>query len=505
MALSMATDLGMGQPLETALRSCVVAVRLGEAMGLDARALRDAYYYALLRYIGCNVHTDAMAALFGDELALRRDIAAVDTLDVPEVLELSARYIRQAHADAPPERISAIVASALSELPGFMRESFLGHCEVAQRLAERMGLDASLSVCLGQIYERWDGHGLPLGLTGDAIAPAVMLVALAQDAVIWDRIGGPDAAVTTIGKRSGGAYDPRMAARFCAQARIILAEVQDEPTWDAVLNMEPGGHRSLTDDEFDRACEAIADFADIKSPYTLGHSAGVATLAAGAGARCGLPNADVVTLRRAGLLHDIGRVGISAGIWTKEATLSEREREQIRLHSYYVDRVLARPESLKRLGEVASRHHERMDGSGYHRAVQGNSLSPTARILAAADTYHAMIEARPHRGALRPDEAAAEVRREVHAGRLDGPSAEAVLAEAGHRVSSARREVTAGLSRREIEVLRLLARGLSNRDMAEHLTVSQDTVKHHVQHVYNKIGVSTRAGATLFAMEQSLL
>ena len=198
-------------------------------------------------------------------------------------------------------------------------------------------------------------------------------------------------------------------------------------------------------------------------------------------------------------------MGISAGIWTKEATLSEREREQIRLHSYYVDRVLARPESLKRLGEVASRHHERMDGSGYHRAVQGNSLSPTARILAAADTYHAMIEARPHRGALQPDEAAAEVRREVHAGRLDGPSAEAVLAEAGHRVSSARREVPAGLSRREIEVLRLLARGLTNREMAEHLTVSQDTVKHHVQHVYNKIGVSTRAGATLFAMEQSLL
>ena len=154
-----------------------------------------------------------------------------------------------------------------------MRESFLGHCEVAQRLAERMGLDASLSVCLGQIYERWDGHGLPHGLAGDAIAPAVMLVALAQDAVIWDRIGGPDAAVTTIGKRSGGAYDPRMAERFCAQARTILADVQDEPTWDAVLNMEPGGHRPLTDDEFDRACEAIADFADIKSPYTLGHSA----------------------------------------------------------------------------------------------------------------------------------------------------------------------------------------------------------------------------------------
>ena len=117
-----------------------------------------------------------------------------------------------------------------------MRESFLGHCEVAQRLADRMGFDPSLSACLGQIYERWDGHGLPRGLAGEAIAPAVMLVALAQDAVIWDRIGGPEAAVTTINKRSGGAYDPRLADRFCIEARTLLAGVQDEPTWDAVLD-----------------------------------------------------------------------------------------------------------------------------------------------------------------------------------------------------------------------------------------------------------------------------
>jgi hypothetical protein len=179
-ALSMATDLGMGQPLETALSSCVVAMRLGEALGLDASTLRTAYYYALLRYIGCNAHSDAMAALFGDELALRRDFAAVDSGDIPQVLELAARYIRQANADEPPERAAAIVASALRELPGFMRESFAGHCEVAQRLARRMGLDASVIRCLGQVYERWDGHGLPRGLKGEAVDPAVLLVALAQ-------------------------------------------------------------------------------------------------------------------------------------------------------------------------------------------------------------------------------------------------------------------------------------------------------------------------------------
>ena len=504
-ALSMATDLGMGEPLATALSACVVAMRLGEALGLDATSLRVAYYYALLRYIGCNAHTDAMAALFGDELALRRDFASIDTGHVPEVLELAARYLRQAHAGEPADRLAAIVSSALRELPEFMRESFTGHCEVAQRLAGRMRLDPALITCLGQIYERWDGHGLPRGLRGDAVAPPVLLVALAQDAVVWHRIGGAEAAAATISKRSGGAYPPDIASRFCEHAASILADLDREPTWDAVLALEPGGQRPLTHEALDRACEAIADFADLKSPYTLGHSLGVATLAAGAARRCGLPSTDGQLLRRAGLLHDIGRVGVSAGIWGKAAELAEREREQIRLHSYYTERVLARPEPLQRVGELASRHHERMDGSGYHRAEAGQRLSLAARILAAADVYHAMTEARPHRQALSPEAAAAQLRREARAGRLDGDAVAAVLAEAGHHVPRVRRERPAGLSQREIEVLRLLARGHSNRELSDRLSVSPETVKHHVQHIYDKTGVSTRAGATLFALEHALL
>ncbi len=492
----MATDLGMGQPLETALSSCVVSMRLGEALGLEAGTLRIAYYYALLRYVGCNGHTYAMAALFGDELALRRDFAVVDPGQIPEVLELAARYVREANAGESPDRMAAIVASALSELPGFMHESFAGHCEVAQRLAGRMGLDDSLIVCLGQIYERWDGHGLPRGLKGEEVAPAVLLVALAQDAVIWNRIGGAEAAAATIHKRSGGAYHPRMAERFCQEAASILVDLDREPTWDSVLAMEPGGHRPLTDDEFDRSCEAMADFADIKSPYTLGHSPGVSALAVAAGRRFGLLEADATMLRRTGLLHDIGRVGISAGIWGKQGALSEREWEQIRLHPYYTDRVLTRPEPLRRLGNVASLHHD---------ATAGQSLSATARVLAAADAYHAMTEPRPHRPALSPEQAAEELRREARVGRLDGDAVSAVLAEAGHRVPRLRRERPARLTEREIEVLRLLARGLSNRDMAERLYLAPDTVKHHIQHVYDKIGLSTRAGATLFAMEHALL
>lgn len=504
-ALSIATDLGMGQPLETALCSCVVAMRLGEALGLDDETLRDVYYQALLRYIGCNADAYALAALMGDELALRHDFAAVDAGRTTDVLSVAMRYLREASAGEPGYRVATQVARGLLTLPATMTESFAGHCEVGQRLAGRLGLADSLVVCLGQLYERWDGKGRPRGLKGDEVAPAVQVVSLAQDAVVWARIGGPDAAVATVRKRGGGAYHPGMAEHFCARGAAILAGMDEEPTWEMVLALEPGRRACLTDEQFDRACEALADFADMKSPYTLGHSPGVAALAAGAGSRSGLVEADVALLRRAGLLHDIGRVGVSAGIWGKVGPLSEREWERVRLHVYYTDRVLARPEPLARLGALASQHHERLDGSGYHRALSGQALSLSARILAAADAYHAMTEPRPHRPAFTPEQAADELRREARAGRLDGDAVHAVLAEAGHQVPRVRRERPAGLSEREVEVLRLLAHGHSNRDVAERLCVSYDTVKHHIRHIYDKAGVSTRAGATLFAMEHSLI
>jgi hypothetical protein len=197
-------------------------MRLGEVLDLNATTLRTAYYNALLRYIGCNAHTYAMAALLGDELALRRDFAAVDPGQIPDVLELAARYIRQANAGEPPDRMAAIVSTALGELPGFMQESFAGHCEVAQRLAARMGLAEPLIACLGQVYERWDGHGLPRGLKGDDVAPAVLLVALAQDAVIWNRIGWT-------GGRRDEEWQPRRRCVRASYDRALLPAGGDHP------------------------------------------------------------------------------------------------------------------------------------------------------------------------------------------------------------------------------------------------------------------------------------
>ena len=506
-ALSLATDLGMGQPLEYALSVCVLSVRLGEASGLDEYTLREVYYLALLRHIGCNAETYAMSAILGDELALRTEAATADLGRPSQAIGLVARSIRNSYADASPLHIARRIAQGIITTPRLMKESFSGFCEVAQRLAARLGFDEGVIHALGQVFERWDGKGTPAGLRGEQIVPSMRIVSLSQDIITFHRLDGSEAAAAMVKERKGTMYDPTMVDLFCRQASKLLAGLDEEPSWESVLTLEPGKRVYLSDEQFDTACAAMADFADIKSPYTLGHSSGVASLAAEAARRCGLPEADTTALRRAGLLHDIGRVSVSAGIWGKAGTLTEREWERVRLHSYYTERVLARPHLLAQLGALAALHHERLDGSGYHRGLPAAMLSPAARVLAAADVYHAMTEARPHRAPLAPEAAASQLQREVRAGRLDSEAVSGVLAAAGHRVSPSRsrRELVAGLSEREVEVLRLLARGHSMKQIASRLTISDKTVDNHIQHIYIKIGVSSRAGATLFAMEQNLV
>jgi DNA-binding NarL/FixJ family response regulator len=213
----------------------------------------------------------------------------------------------------------------------------------------------------------------------------------------------------------------------------------------------------------------------------------------------------VTTIWRAALLKEIGRTGISSSIWEKTASLSDREWERVRLHPYYAERIFAQMPALAKLGALASLHHERLDGSGYHRGLLSASQSLAARILAVADVYHSLTEARPYRSAFSPEIAAQEVKKLVRAGKLDGDAVNNVLSAAGHHVRKAHKEMVAGLSERELDVLRLLSRGLTIKQMAAQLVISEKTVDSHIQHIYNKISVSTRAGATMFAMENQLL
>jgi len=284
----------------------------------------------------------------------------------------------------------------------------------------------------------------------------------------------------------------------------LMADLDAASSWEAVLSLEPEPQARLSDAELDEACLAVADFADIKSPFTFGHSRAVAKLAAEAGRGSGLPAAEVKTLWRAALLHDVGQVAVSSGIFAKRGALSDSEREKMRLHPYQAERIFARSSELSRLAHIVAAHHERLDGSGYHKGTRGEG-SPLAKLLAAAEMYRALLEARPHRPAFAAEQAAALLRTEVRDGRLDGEAVAAVLEAAGHRVPPVRRELMAGLTARELAVLRLLARGQTMKEIGASLGISPKTADNHIQNLYSKIGVRTRAGATLFAIEHGLV
>jgi HD-GYP domain-containing protein (c-di-GMP phosphodiesterase class II) len=500
-AMSLATDLGTGLPLEHGLRTCLLTTRLADAAQCEDGVRDAAWTVALLHSIGCTSDAHEAAVLYGDDVAVRAAYALIDPSKPAELLG----FLRSnaGAGRAAPARAAAFLA-ALGAGPRRPRAAFAQHCEVAERLAGRLGVGDDAAHALGFVFERWDGKGFPAGARGEAIPLAARLLHVARDADALCAHAGEDAAVAAVGERAGGAYDPDLAALLCADGGRLLRDRGEAALWDAVMARSPEG-AGLHGERLDAACAAVADFVDLKSPWTLGHSRGVAELAEAAAWRVGLEEPEVDVVRHAALLHDLGRVGISNAIWDKPGPLDAAEWERVRLHPYYTERALARAPELAELGELGGAHHERLDGSGYHRRLRAESLPTSARLIAAADVYHALTEDRPYRAAFSGESAAAVLREEVRGGRLDAQAAEAVLEAAGHRAAPGRRAWPAGLTDREVEVLRALARGGSNKAIAQALGLSPKTVGHHVAHVYTKAGVSTRAAATLFAMEHDLL
>lgn len=486
------------------MAGCIVSVRLGTAAGLGGQELHDAYYEALLRYIGCNADAAWLASIVGDEIELRREFATLDGADDTAALALMLRSMRAANAGANPMRLAQAMVQGLRQLPLVKSSFFPGHCEVASRLAQRMGFAPSFIATVGQLYARWDGKGVP-ALKGDAIAPAMQVVSLAQDAITFYRVGGMEAVREMARQRSGKAHSPRLCTLLRERAGEMLAGLQEGLGWEQVLALEPGSPVRLDEAQLDMACEAMADFTDLKSPWHLGHSRRVADLAAGAARQLSYSGADAALLRRAGWLHDIGRCGVSAAVGLQAGSLSDRQWEQMRLHPYHTQRILARPDALKRIGELAATHHERLDGSGYFKGLKAPALDGPARVLMAAHRYASLREDRAHRGATSDAQAAETLAQEARAGRLDLQAANAVLACAGNATRPVRVTGVGGLTEREIEVLRHLARGATLKGVARELDLAVKTVDRHVQNIYGKINVSTRAAATLYAVENGLL
>lgn len=498
-AMSLATDLGLGQPMEHILRSSRIAARVGEEMGFDAQTRADTYYLSLIAWVGCTADSHEMAAWFGDDLRFRADTYDVDFTGLPFFTWL----LRHAGSGGPPWQ-RARLAAALVATGGRPVEGFLhAHCQVASQMAGRLGLATGVAEGLRQIFARWDGKGLPAD-GGEAISLPVRVMQMADVVEVHHRRHGVEAAVAEAYRRRGTQLDPAVVDAFAGVAGEVLGSLDEGSSWDEVIAAEPGLRTPLDEAELDRSLEVIADFTDLKSPCFGGHSRGVADLAAAAARAAGHDAADVTTVRRAGLLHDLGRSGVPNTIWDKPGPLTGTEWERARMHAYYTERMLRRPAALARLGAIASADHERLDGSGYHRAVPAAAIPALGRILAAADAYHAMGEPRPHRPAASPKQAAAQLRAEARSGALDAGAVDAVLAAAGHR-ARARPTGVAGLTPRELEVLVLVARGASTRHVAKALGITPRTAGTHIERIYLKIGASTRAAASLFAMEHGLL
>lgn len=490
----------MGFPLEHGLQATLMATELCEVLGVDDDVSNRVYYGSMLMYSGCN----SEAALGGQILSGERS----ETL-IPHLF--GSRYERVTsliRSIPPPEatRIERVVETTrkLPRLLASSEEQQAALCEVAEMLSRRIGLPPDICGLFDFLTERWDGKSVLRRADGDDIPLAVRIFILARDVAFQRQHGGEEHALRVARGRAGQAFDPDLTAALLAHAdRIFGAADVAGSTWEAVLDAEPKPWLMLEGDEVDAALAAIGDFSDLVSPSLSSHSESLAALVSRAARIADMGDDEVLLLRRAALVHDVGRVAVDPGVWEKSSPLNRDEQEKIRLHPYHTERILSQSPFLEKISQIARDHHEHVDGTGYHRGVAGASLSPPARLLAAADAFQSLTESRPDHPPRTREEAARELARLAEDGSLDHDMVAAVIEAAGEEVPEMDRP--AGLTGRETEVIGLLARGLQTKQVATALGISPKTADTHIQSAYRKMGVSTRAAATLFAMEHGLV
>lgn len=497
-SLSLAIDLGLGQPMEHMLRSCTLGLRIADVLGFDAASRRRLYYTHLLAWIGCHADSAELAALFGDDIDFRADYYTRD----PRGLPLLALMLGHVGTGLPVfERTGARVRFTLGAA-STLRTLIASHCRSAGILATGMGLDQTMASILSCTFERWDGAGLPVGAAGRQIPVEMRIMQLADTVEVHLRTAGPAAAAEMVSQRRGTHFDPALADLYLEHAAGLTADLSTLDPWAVVLEHAPA-EPGLEGTELDAVLRAIGDFADLKSPERVGHSRGVAQLASTAAALLGLGPGQVTEIRRAGWIHDVGRLGVSNRVRDAGTELSLIDAERLRLYPQVTENIIGRVPALRGIARIAGAHRELLDGSGHPRGLTAAGLDVPQRLLAAADELQESLEPRAHRPALQLPAAAALLGARASAGMLDRDAVAAVLEAAGqrnHRVSTH----PAGLTDRELQVLRLICRGSSGRDIGAALSISPKTARNHIEHIYTKTGAVNRVGATLFALDKGL-
>jgi HD-GYP domain-containing protein (c-di-GMP phosphodiesterase class II) len=495
--LAAAADSGAGLPPETGARTALIGLELAKRTGLEGASPADAFYAGLLRHLGCSATAHEETRLMGDEQELHVALGPVDAASPGQMLKGAARGF--ARKKSVVGRV-ATVAKFMIQAPTSVGPIFAARCEVAGQLARRLSLGEAVVRALDETYERFDGKGLPRRKRG--LSRLASLLAVAETAAMFLKLPGGEAlACRVIAERAGGQFDPQICGAFLDAREQILAEARADSVRAVLLEREPQPHRTV--EKLRDVALVLADFADIKSTFTLGHSRKVAELARAAAAKMGLAPSEIEAVELAGWLHDLGRVSVSNAIWDKPGKLDAGEWEKVRAHPWFTERVLESAEPWRAIARLAAADHERMDGAGYPRGAPPLNAGMAARLLAAADVYQALREPRPHRPAYDAPVAAQIAVAEASAGRLDRSAVNAVLEVAGHL--EVRASLPRGLTDREHEVLKLLARGLVDKEIAQALGISHRTVHHHNQSIFAKIGVTTRGAAALFAVENNLV
>lgn len=492
--LSLACDLANDFPPGKAMRTAVFAATLARAAGLRPDEIADAYYASLLRYLGCTgfAHEESVYFGAGDDLLLRNVMCMADAADPLRTLgAIASRLGRGAPAVARARAVWRIVSGDAPQ------QHARAQTETAVGIAGLLGL-SRLGTALSHVVERHDGRGAPRGLRGEDIATVARVHIIADVAEIAHHRDGRDGALALLRRRRGAHFDPALTTIALGHADALFAAIERADLFASFLDAEPVAI-ACDETQVDTVARAFGFFADLKSVYTLGHSAGVAALCERVAHALGLGAAETRLLVRAAHLHDLGRLSVPNRIWDRPGPLGFAEWERVRLHAYYTERALSACDELRPLAAIAAAAHERIDARGYPHRSPGAVLTTPARILAACDVAHAMGEPRPHRPAQTLDAIAQAL---ADPG-FDRRVVAAVLDALGARRSDVP-PAPAGLSPREVEVLVLLARGKTNREIGIVLGISGRTVQNHVAHIFDKLGVGSRAAAALFAMEHGL-
>lgn len=407
-ALSHALDLTEGQPVGHSQRSCMIALELATRLQLDSTERQDLYYAMLLKDAGCSTTAARICEIFGaDDIGAKRTKA---TADLSRPSDLLAWISNAGPTEGGRLARAGRVVRSLRELAREGHEMAETRCERGAGIVRRLGFSAAAAETVRALGERWDGRGMPNRLRGAQIPLLARIASVAQTAEVFAAAGGPQAALDVVAARRGRWFDPEVSDAFLSLRR-------DDPLWtrltaDSITEMlallEPAENQSLVDEDgLDRVAEAFADVIDAKSPYTARHSRDVARYAVVIGEAMGFSASARRLLRRAGLLHDIGKLGVSNAILDKPGKLTDGEFAEVRRHPLYSEQILGQVSAFADIAPIAAAHHERLDGGGYHRGIGADQLTPAMRALTCADVFDALTAERPYRGPLAASEALA--------------------------------------------------------------------------------------------------